>query len=75
MIENRNLFHGFKENQLEKKRTLALTLSPFGGERELKHLAVRAAAGIVFSGGCQFEFSSRTIEPLTNLLREELGKL
>jgi oligoendopeptidase F len=44
------------------KKSLAL-----GGSRPLPELFSAA--------GCRFEFSSRTIEPLTKLLREELGKL
>jgi oligoendopeptidase F len=44
------------------KKSLAL-----GGSHPLPELFSAA--------GCQFEFSSRTIEPLTKLLREELGKL
>ena len=38
-----------------------------GGSRPLPELFSAA--------GCQFEFSSRIIEPLTELLREELEKL
>jgi oligoendopeptidase F len=44
------------------KKSLAL-----GGSRPLPELFSAA--------GCRFEFSSQTIEPLTKLLREELGKL
>jgi oligoendopeptidase F len=44
------------------KKSLAL-----GGSRPLPELFSAA--------GCRFEFSSRTIEPLTKLLREELEKL
>jgi len=44
------------------KKSLAL-----GGSRPLPELFSAA--------GCRFEFSSRTIEPLTTLLREALGKL
>ncbi len=44
------------------KKSLAI-----GGSRPLPELFSAA--------GCRFEFSSRTIEPLTQLLREELGKL
>jgi oligoendopeptidase F len=44
------------------KKSLAL-----GGSRPLPELFSAA--------GCTFEFSSRTIEPLTKLLREALGKL
>ena len=43
------------------KKSLAL-----GGSRPLPELFSAA--------GCKFEFNSRTIEPLTKLLREELGK-
>jgi hypothetical protein len=41
--------------------------APLQGSRPLPELFSAA--------GCRFEFSSRTIEPLTKLLREELGKL
>jgi oligoendopeptidase F len=44
------------------KKSLAL-----GGSRPLPELFSAA--------GCQFEFSTKTIQPLTKLLREELGKL
>ena len=44
------------------KKSLAL-----GGSRPLPELFQAA--------GCQFEFSARTIRPLTQLLREELEKL
>ncbi len=44
------------------KRALAL-----GGSRSLPELFAAA--------GCQFEFSTNTIQPLTKLLRDELGKL
>ena len=44
------------------KKSLAL-----GGSRPLPELFSAA--------GCTFEFSAKTIQPLTQLLREELGKL
>ena len=44
------------------KKSLAL-----GGSRPLPELFSAA--------GCTFEFSAKTIQPLTKLLREELGKL
>jgi len=44
------------------KKSLAL-----GGSRPLPEL--------FYAAGCTFEFSAKTIQPLTKLLREELGKL
>jgi hypothetical protein len=56
-----------------ENKPLALTLSPFGGERELERSSWPLPE-LFQAAGCQFEFSAKTIQPIAKMLWEEPEK-